>query len=107
MKQAKTLFLNRAQLYTASGELHPSEAQDVRWTSALRGPERSVDLPEADDRRNCSECVPRIIPRGTAFPLRRFAAIPLLHHIHSQSRPRNSPSAFSFALKGGVSYAVS
>ena len=60
MRQAKTLFLNRAQLYTVKG--------------AVRSPKV---LPEADDHRNNKKCVLRIIPRGTKFPLRRCAAIPI------------------------------
>ena len=60
MRQAKTLFLNRAQLYTVKG--------------VVRSPKV---LPEADDRRNNKKFVLRFIPRGTMFPLRRCAAIPI------------------------------
>ena len=60
MRHVKTLFLNRAQLYTVKG--------------AVRSPKV---LPEADDRRNNKKYVLRFIPRGTEFPLRRGAAIPI------------------------------
>lgn len=89
MKQAKTLFLNRAQLYTASG--------------ALRSPKV---LPEADERKFCSIAVFPVIPRGPSVPLRRFAAIPYKFTSHTRATMRNS-QLFSFCRKDGDGYAVS
>jgi len=63
MKQTKTLFLNRAQLYTASGVLRPSEI-----------------LPEADAGKFCFIADFPVIPRGPSVPLRRYAAIPFKCH---------------------------
>ncbi len=89
MEQTKTLFLNRAHLYTASGALRPSEI-----------------LPEADAEKFCFIAVFPVIPRGPSVPLRRAAAIPF--DIISQSRTAMRDSQlFSFCRKVGDEYAVS
>ena len=89
MKQAKTLFLNRAQLYTALGALRPSEIR-----------------PEADGERICSIADFPVIPRGPSVPLRRFAAIPFKFISQTQAAMRNS-WLFSFCRKDGDGHAVS
>ena len=89
MKQAKTLFLNRAQLYTALGALRPLEI----W-------------PEADGERICSIADFPVIPRGPSVPLRRFAAIPFKFILQTQAAMRNS-WLFSFCRKAGDGHAVS
>ena len=75
MKQAKTLFLNRAQLYTASGALRPSEIP-----------------PEADAGKSCSIADFPVIPRGPSVPLRRCAAIPFKQHNVEKAGDENAMS---------------
>lgn len=71
MKQAKTLFLNRAQLYTASGAL-----RSLRILHKVR----PAGVPEADAGKFCSIADFPVIPRGPSVPLRRCAAIPFQCH---------------------------
>jgi len=89
MKQAKTLFLNRAQLYTASG--------------VLRSPKV---LPEADAGKSCSIADFPVIPRGPSVPLRRCAAIPFKHHNVEQGSYEKFPAVYFFG-KAGDENAVS
>lgn len=85
--QANTLTLDRAQLYTGPG--------------ALRSPKV---MPEADLSKMVG--IMLMIPRGTSFPLRRFAAIPLSHHIHQSDSSGGSPAVWFYLLKEGDVYAV-
>ncbi len=89
MKHAKTLFLNRAQLYTASGALRPSEI-----------------LLEADAGKFCFIADFPVIPRGPSVPLRRYAAIPLKHH-NAEPDSYEKFTAFLFGGKVGDENAVS
>ena len=89
MRHVKTLFLNRAQLYTASGALRSSRI-----------------LPEADAGKICSIADFPVIPRGPSVPLRRCAAIPLKHH-NTEPDSHEKFTAFLFGGRAGDEIAVS